>query len=296
MHASKDDRFQEQPPACAGQRDYPAMSLEAARRCSPGMSLHDRQAVTVDVLWAGLKATGVSWVGFYSIDKQHSQMILGCCRDKPACSPIGLHGACGRSFQEAAPLVVKDVHDLGANYVACDPRDRSEVVVPFYGGSTSPLGVLDLYSFEDVAGLESVLAAAGMGRQSPAAKVHSLRFLALVADARRRVRECSAADVHGWLAHGDDFFLVDVREESEFASGHVPGAKHIGRGVLERDIETRIPDCAARIVLYCGGGYRSALAADSLQKMGYTNVTSMWGGWRAWTEHGFPLKARDPRP
>ena len=118
------------------------------------------------------------------------------------------------------------------------------------------------------------------------AKQHSPRFLAIVNDAKTRVRECTVPDVKARLDAGERFHLVDVREESEFTRGHLPGAIHIGKGVLERDIEGRIPDPAAPIVLYCGGGYRSALAADALQKMGYTNVISMDGGWRGWTDAG----------
>jgi rhodanese-related sulfurtransferase len=91
-------------------------------------------------------------------------------------------------------------------------------------------------------------------------------------------------------AAGEPFVLVDVREESEFAAGHLPGAVHMGKGVIERDIETKVPDPHTPLVLYCGGGFRSALAADALQKMGYTNVISMDGGWRAWTEKGLPVE------
>lgn len=122
------------------------------------------------------------------------------------------------------------------------------------------------------------------------AKQHAPGFLKIVADARARVRECTVDDVLARRAAGAPFVLVDVREESEFAAGHVPGAVHIGKGVIERDIEARIPDPAAPLVLYCGGGFRSALAADALQKMGYTNVLSMDGGWRAWTEKQLPVE------
>lgn len=122
------------------------------------------------------------------------------------------------------------------------------------------------------------------------AKQHPPRFLAIVNDARKRIRECSVADVRGLLDRHEEFHLVDVREESEFARGHLPGAKHIGKGVIERDIEAQFPDTGTRLVLYCGGGYRSALAADALQKMGYTNVVSMDGGWRGWTEAGLPIE------
>jgi rhodanese-related sulfurtransferase len=122
------------------------------------------------------------------------------------------------------------------------------------------------------------------------AKQHAPGFLKLVTDAKARVKECTVDDVRARQAAGASFVLVDVREESEFAAGHVPGAVHIGKGVIERDIEAKVPDPATPLVLYCGGGFRSALAADALQKMGYTNVISMDGGWRAWTEKGLPVE------
>jgi rhodanese-related sulfurtransferase len=118
---------------------------------------------------------------------------------------------------------------------------------------------------------------------------HSPGFLRLVEDARRRIREVSIADVRAMQQSGDLPHLVDVREQDEWARGHLPGARHLGKGIIERDIETVIPDHGAAIVLYCGGGYRSALAADALRQMGYTRVASMWGGWRAWTEAGLPV-------
>ena len=118
---------------------------------------------------------------------------------------------------------------------------------------------------------------------------HSPRFLHIVADAKNRIRETTVDDVKARLDRGDKFLLVDVREESEWAKGHVPGAVHLGKGVIERDIEARVPDAAAPLVLYCGGGYRSALAADNLQKMGYTSVLSMDGGVRDWRAKGYPL-------
>ena len=118
------------------------------------------------------------------------------------------------------------------------------------------------------------------------ANAHSPQFLKLVDAARKQVRECSVADVQQRLAAGDPFVLVDVREESEFANGHIPQAIHLGKGVIERDLEQRIPDPATPLVLYCGGGYRSALAAEAIQRMGYTNVLSMDGGWRGWKEAG----------
>ena len=113
---------------------------------------------------------------------------------------------------------------------------------------------------------------------------HPPRFLKLVEDAKTRVRELTVDQVKGKLDRGDQFHLVDVREESEYAKDHLPGAVHLGKGVIERDVEQRIPDSGAEIVLYCGGGFRSALAADNLQKMGYTNVLSMDGGIREWRE------------
>ncbi|HEY2785505.1 MAG TPA: rhodanese-like domain-containing protein [Fimbriiglobus sp.] len=117
---------------------------------------------------------------------------------------------------------------------------------------------------------------------------HAPGFLKIVQDAKTRVKECTVADVKRRLDAGDRFVLVDVREESEWAAGHLPGSVHIGKGVIERDAEKKIPDPAASIVLYCGGGYRSALAADALQIMGYSNVISMDGGWRGWTQAGYP--------
>ncbi len=116
---------------------------------------------------------------------------------------------------------------------------------------------------------------------------HATRFLRIVKEAKSRITECTIADVQAKLTAGEAFFLLDVREESEYARGRLPGALHLGKGVIERDIEQAIPDTAASIVLYCGGGYRSALAADSLQKMGYANVISMDGGIRAWHEAGY---------
>ncbi len=118
---------------------------------------------------------------------------------------------------------------------------------------------------------------------------HSPRFLKIVEDARKRVKEIGVDDVKARLDRGDKFLLLDVREESEFAKDHLPGAVHLGKGIIERDIEARAPQLGTPMVLYCGGGYRSALAADNLQKMGYTNVLSMDGGIRGWREKKFPL-------
>jgi rhodanese-related sulfurtransferase len=116
---------------------------------------------------------------------------------------------------------------------------------------------------------------------------HPPRFLKIVDDAKTRVRETNVDAVKTRLDRGDKFMLVDVREESEFAKDHLPGAIHLGKGIIERDIEARVPE----MILYCGGGFRSALAADNLQKMGYTNVISMDGGIRDWREKGYPLEA-----
>jgi rhodanese-related sulfurtransferase len=118
---------------------------------------------------------------------------------------------------------------------------------------------------------------------------HPPRFLKIVDDARSRVKETNVDEVKRRMDRGDKFLLVDVREESEFAKDHLPGAIHMGKGVIERDIEERVPDVNKEMILYCGGGYRSALAADNLQKMGYNNVISMDGGIRGWREKGYPL-------
>ena len=118
---------------------------------------------------------------------------------------------------------------------------------------------------------------------------HPPRFLKIVKDAKTRVRETNVDAVKARMDRGDKFLLVDVREESEFAKDHLPGAIHLGKGIIERDIEARVPELSAEMILYCGGGFRSALAADNLQKMGYTNVISMDGGIRDWREKGFPL-------
>jgi rhodanese-related sulfurtransferase len=121
------------------------------------------------------------------------------------------------------------------------------------------------------------------------AQQHPPRFLKIVNDAKTRVRETTVDDVKKKIDGGSKFMLVDVREESEFAKDHLPGAIHLGKGIIERDIEARVPDLNTEIILYCGGGFRSALAADNLQKMGYTNVISMDGGIRDWREKGYPL-------
>ncbi len=119
---------------------------------------------------------------------------------------------------------------------------------------------------------------------------HNPGFLKLVEQARQRIQECTAADVQARLANKEQFHFIDVREDHEFWVDHAAGARHLGKGIIERDIETLIPDKQAPIVLYCGGGYRSALVADTLQQMGYTNVLSMDGGIRAWRDAGLPLE------
>ncbi len=133
-----------------------------------GLDHQTRMTRVVDALWDALHPTGVSWVGFY-LHAGVNELVLGPRRDKPACSPIGLHGACGQCFRSRRPLVVRDVKDLGENYVACDPRDQSEVVLPCLSADGACWGVLDLDSFEigafderDVSGLHAVLEAAGL--------------------------------------------------------------------------------------------------------------------------------------
>lgn len=121
-------------------------------------------------------------------------------------------------------------------------------------------------------------------------KDHSKGFLALVHDAKTRVRETDVHETNKRQNEGQSFYLIDVREDNEWNAGHLPGAIHLGRGIIERDIEKTIPDHNAEIVLYCGGGFRSALAADNLQKMGYTNVISMDGGFSGWKEAGYSLE------
>lgn len=118
---------------------------------------------------------------------------------------------------------------------------------------------------------------------------HSEGFLRLVNEARSRIRQTTVAETKRRLDSGDKFALVDVREESEWARGHLPDAVYLGKGIIERDVEMRFPDKTAELVLYCGGGFRSALAAENLQKMGYSNVASMDGGWRGWLEAGLPV-------
>ena len=121
------------------------------------------------------------------------------------------------------------------------------------------------------------------------AKQHAPRFLKIVQDAKTRIRETTVEEVKRRLDAGETLTLVDVREESEWAKGHLPGAIHLGKGVIERDAETALPDERAEIILYCGGGFRSALAADNLQKMGYANVLSMDGGFTGWKDAGLPV-------
>lgn len=118
---------------------------------------------------------------------------------------------------------------------------------------------------------------------------HPPRFLKIVDDAKSRVRETTVDEVKSRLDRGDKFTLVDVREESEWQKDHLPGAIHMSKGVIERDVEQKVPDLNTEMILYCGGGFRSALAADNLQKMGYKNVISMDGGIRGWREKNYPL-------
>lgn len=120
---------------------------------------------------------------------------------------------------------------------------------------------------------------------------HSPGFLQIVNDAKSRVRENTPEDVRRKQEAGDRFHLIDVREDNEWERGRAKGAIHLGKGIIERDIENAIPDHQSEIILYCGGGYRSALAADALQKMGYENVISMDGGWKRWVELGYPVES-----
>ncbi len=117
---------------------------------------------------------------------------------------------------------------------------------------------------------------------------HTPQFLRLVNEAKKKIKETNVAEVKRRIDGGEKFLLIDVREESEWMRGHLPGAVHMGKGIIERDIEQRVPDTGTKLILYCGGGFRSALAADNLQKMGYRNVESMDGGWKGWLEAGLP--------
>ncbi|HXM98141.1 MAG TPA: rhodanese-like domain-containing protein [Candidatus Dormibacteraeota bacterium] len=117
---------------------------------------------------------------------------------------------------------------------------------------------------------------------------HSPNFLKLVQEAKARVKETNVTDVKRRMDAGEKFLLVDVREDNEWANGHLPGAVHMGRGIIERDVENKVADPSAKMILYCGGGFRSALSADNLQKMGYKNVESMDGGWKGWVDAGLP--------
>jgi rhodanese-related sulfurtransferase len=122
------------------------------------------------------------------------------------------------------------------------------------------------------------------------AKEHSPAFLALVQDAKQRIRETTIPELKKKLEAKEAFHLIDVREDREWAAGHIPGAIHLSKGIIERDIEEKFPNREAEILLYCGGGYRSALVADNLQKMGYKRVVSVDGGWRGWAGMGFPVE------
>ena len=120
--------------------------------------------------------------------------------------------------------------------------------------------------------------------------IHTESFLKLVNDAKSRVKEVSVAETQERLQANPHALLIDVREDNEWHAAHAQGAEHLGKGIIERDIETAVPDKSTELILYCGGGYRSALATDALQKMGYTNVWSMAGGWKAWKESGAPVE------
>ena len=120
---------------------------------------------------------------------------------------------------------------------------------------------------------------------------HSRGFLNIVNDAKSRIRETTPEEVRRRQQTGDRFHLIDVREDNEWNKGRAAGSIHLGKGIIERDVEKTIPDRNAEVILYCGGGYRSALAADALQKMGYKNVISMDGGWSRWKELGYPVES-----
>ena len=122
------------------------------------------------------------------------------------------------------------------------------------------------------------------------AKPHNEAFLNLVNSAKSRIQQMNIDEYKALRESGEPHLLVDVREDSEWNAGHAQGAMHLGKGIIERDIEAKVPDRASKLVLYCGGGYRSALAADNLQQMGYKNVISLDGGWRAWTGSGLPTE------
>jgi rhodanese-related sulfurtransferase len=122
------------------------------------------------------------------------------------------------------------------------------------------------------------------------AKPHNQGFLAIVNDAKSRVKQMNIAEYRALRDSGEPHLLIDVREESEWNAGHAAGSMHLGKGIIERDIEAKVPDRASKMVLYCGGGFRSALSADNLQKMGYTDVISLDGGWRAWKDAGLPVE------
>lgn len=119
---------------------------------------------------------------------------------------------------------------------------------------------------------------------------HAPQFLKLVQESKKHIKETNVAEVKRRADAGEKFVLVDVREDNEWAKGYLPGAVHMGRGVIERDIEQRVPDTGTKLILYCGGGFRSALVAENLQKMGYTSVESMDGGWKGWLEAGLPTQ------
>jgi rhodanese-related sulfurtransferase len=119
---------------------------------------------------------------------------------------------------------------------------------------------------------------------------HSSQFLKLVQEAKTHIKETNVPDVKRRSEAGEKFILVDVREDNEWARGHLPGAVHLGKGIIERDIEQTVPDTGTKLILYCGGGFRSALVAENLQKMGYTNVESMDGGWKGWLDAGLPTQ------
>jgi len=148
-----------------------------------------------------------------------------------------------------------------------------------------------LLTFSGLEAAQTPVAKTAVAKKGSAPTVtHTEGFLKLVNDAKTRVKQIDIEAYKRMVSSGDKHVLVDVREDAEFAAGHAKGAQHLGKGVIERDIETKVPDKSTKLVLYCGGGFRSALAADNLQKMGYTNVISLDGGWRAIQASGLPVE------
>jgi rhodanese-related sulfurtransferase len=254
-------------------------------------------AVDASVTLLGQAAT--YWAGEYSAAKEANPLGLVLLWWHPAAFAAGamlsvalyvlLIERLSQHLAKVAAFLALSLHSLGA---------ASWFVQTGPAGWAVALGWLVFASWllgwswrEPPAGYDDEMSPERDRRRSEMAAQHSPRFLALVKDAKTRVRETTVDEVKARLDRGEKPTIIDVREESEYARDHVPGAVHMGKGVLERDIEAKIPDPATELILYCGGGFRSALAADALQKMGYTNVISMDGGMRDWRAKGYPLTA-----